>query len=256
MASRRRRQWRSLLLALFTVPAFVVSSGSAQILLPEAPSYSASVPMLTSRDKFNLFLRRASSQDILVGTTFDAGWAQLMNDWPGYGQGMQGFGKRWGALIANQEAGSFFGTFLLPSLFHQDPRYFRLGAGQPFSVRLAHALSRVAVTRKDDGTNTFNSSLVLSTVIVKSLSNAYYPQQERGFSHTMDRVEGSLLGSAQGYVIREFMPDIIRMCRKHESKWLKRAERKLLFSRQFDPEAYPELTAVTKKELEERANRD
>jgi hypothetical protein len=107
--------------------------------------------------------------------------------------------------------------------------------------RLAYALSRVVVTRKDDGRNTFNSSLVLSTVLAKSLSNAYYPQSERGFSHTMNRVEGSLLGSVQGYLLREFLPDILGMCRKHESKWLKAAERKLPFSRRFDPDAYPDL---------------
>jgi len=108
-------------------------------------------------------------------------------------------------------------------------------------MRLAYALSRVVVIRKDDGTNTFNSSLVLSTVLAKSFSNAYYPQQQRGFSHTMKRVEGSFLGSAQGYVLREFVPDIVGVCRKHQSKWLKRLERKLPFSRKFDPDAFPEL---------------
>jgi len=108
-------------------------------------------------------------------------------------------------------------------------------------MRLAYALNRVVVIRKDDGTNTFNSSLVLSTVLAKSFSNAYYPQQQRGFSHTMNRVEGSFLGSAQGYVLREFVLDIVGVCRKHQSKWLKRLERKLPFSRKFDLDAFPEL---------------
>jgi hypothetical protein len=246
MLSRSRRQWISFLFAVFIIPVMVPASCAAQKLLPDAPSYSAYAQGLSRTDKFDLFLRRAPSQDILLGTTFDAGWAQLTNDWPGYGQGMQGFGKRWGALIADQEARSFFETFLLPSLLHQDPRYFRLGADRSFSHRLAYALSRVAVTRKDDGTSTFNSSLLLGTVLAKSLSNAYYPQQERGFSHTMNRVEGSLLGSAQGYILREFLPDIIGMCRKHESKWLRRQERKLPLSRTFDPDAYPELARSSK----------
>jgi hypothetical protein len=241
MASRIRHAWITVLFALFLVPALVAASGGPQKVFPDAPSYSSHAPALTGSDKFDLFLQRNSSQDVLVETTFDAGWAQLTNDWPGYGQGMQGFGKRWGALIADQETKSFFETFLLPTLLHQDPRYFRLGAGRPFARRLAYALSRVVVTRKDDGRNTFNSSLVLSTVLAKSLSNAYYPQQERGFSHTMNRVEGSLLGSAQGYILREFLPDIIGRCRKHESKWLKRLERKLPLSRKFDPDAFPEL---------------
>jgi hypothetical protein len=243
MLSRTRCQWINLLFAVFLILGAPAASGAPQQLLPDAPSYSSHAPALTGSDKFQLFLQRNLPQDILLGTTFDAGWAQLTNDWPGYGQGMQGFGKRWGALIANQETKSFFETFLLPTLLHQDPRYFRMGSGRPFSRRLAYALSRVVVTHKDDGRNTFNSSLVLSTVLAKSLSNAYYPQSERGFSHTMNRVEGSLLGSAQGYILREFLPDILGMCRKHESKWLKRAERKLPFSQRFDPDAYPDLAS-------------
>jgi hypothetical protein len=243
MASQGRHRPINVLflVTLFLISAVLAASGAPHKLLPDAPSYSSHARALTGSDKFDLFLQRNTSQDVLLETTFDAGWAQLTNDWPGYGQGMQGFGKRWGALIADQETKSFFETFLLPTLLHQDPRYFRMGASRPFSRRLAYALSRVVVTRKDDGRNTFNSSLVLSAVLAKSLSNAYYPQQERGFSPTMNRVEGSLLGSVQGHILREFMPDIIGMCRKHQSKWLKRLERKLPFSRKFDPGAFPEL---------------
>jgi hypothetical protein len=240
MASRSRQKWTNVLFALFLIPAIVAASDAPHKLLPDAPSYSSDAVALTGSDKFDLFLQRNSSQEVLLETTFDAGWAQLTNDWPGYGQGMQGFGKRWGALIADQETKSFLETFLLPTLLHQDPRYFRMGAGRHFSHRLAYALSRVVVTRKDDGTNTFNSSLVLSTVLAKSLSNTYYPQHDRGFSHTMNRVEGSLLGSVQGYVLPEFVPDIAGVCRKHQSKWLKRLERKLPFSQRFDPDAFPE----------------
>jgi hypothetical protein len=255
MLSRSGCVWISLLFSVFLLPAVVAASDASQKLLPDAPSYSSYAPALTGNDKFDLFLQRTLPQDILLGTTFDAGWAQLTDNWPGYGRGMQGFGKRWGALIADQETKSFFETLLLPTLLHQDPRYFRMGPRRPFSRRLTYALSRVLVTRNDDGRNTFNSSLLLSTVLAKSLSNAYYPQQERGFSHTMNSVEGSLLGSAQGYILREFLPDILGMCRRHESKWLKRAERKLPFSRRFDPDAYPDLAQPSKK-LRERVNHD
>ena len=198
MASRSRYQWTTVFFALFLIPAIVAASDSPHKLLPDAPSYSSHAAALTGSDKFDLFLQRNTSHDVLLETTFDAGWAQLTNDWPGYGQGMQGFGKRWGALIADQETKSFFETFLLPTLLHQDPRYFHVGAGRSLSRRLAYAVSRVVVTRKDDGTNTFNSSLVLSRVLAKSFSNAYYPKQERGFSHTMNRVEGSCSAVRKG----------------------------------------------------------
>jgi hypothetical protein len=226
--------------------AAIEELSSSHTLLPNAPSYLSYHP-LSSSEKFDLFLQRTSSPDIFLGATFDAGWAQLTNDWPGYGQGMQGFGKRWGAIIADREATSFFGSFLLPTLLHQDPRYFRLGAGQPLLRRLGYALSRVAVTRNDSGHDTFNSSLVMSTLLVKSLSNAYYPKQERGLSHTMNRFGGSLLGSAQTYVIREFLPDIMHKFRKHEPERLKRLETKLSLWRKLDPDVYTELAQTPQK---------
>ena len=211
----------------------------AQTILPDAPS-SSYFP-LSSRDKFDLFLANTSSPETFLGATFDAGWAQLTNDWPGYGQGMQGFGKRWGALMADREAKSFLGSFLLPTLLHQDPRYFRMGASKSLWRRIGYALSRVGVTRNDNGDDTFNSSLVLSTLAVTSLSNAYYPKQQRGLSRTMTRFGGSLLGSAQTCVIREFLPDIMHMFRKLAPERLKRLDRKLLFLQKLDPALFPDL---------------
>jgi hypothetical protein len=198
-----------------------------QNLLPDTPPHSA----LSSRDKL----------DFLPGVIFDAGWAQLVNDWPGYGRGMEGFGKRLGALMADRAAGNFLGSFLLPTLLHQDPRYFRLGAGLPLLHRLGYALSRVVITRKDNGGNTFNSSLVLSTLLVKSLTNAYYPQQERGFSPMMNRVGGSLLGSAQSFALVEFLPDIVGTLRKYAPARLKGLERKLPFREHWNPDVHHEL---------------
>lgn len=102
-------------------------------------------------------------------------------------------------------------------------------------------MSRVGVTRNDNGHDTFNSSLVLSTLLVSSLSNAYYPRQQRGLSETMTRFGGSMLGSAQTCVIREFLPDIMQMFRKHGPERLTRLERKLPFLRKLDPDRYAEL---------------
>jgi len=247
MALPQRHQWSNILFVLALIPACSSASGAQKAPLPDAPSYSSYQQVLTSTDKFDLFLRRASSVDLLVGITFDAGWAQLTDDWPSYGQGMPGFGKRWGTLMANREARIFFGTFLLPTVLHQDPRYLRLGPGHPLLSRIGYAFTRVAVVRKDSGGHTFNSSLLLSTVMVKALANAYYPQQERGFSRTMNRVEGSLVGSAQGYMLSEFLPDITGICRKHEPERLRRLERKFPFFRRLDAGSFFDPTESTQK---------
>jgi hypothetical protein len=83
------------------------------------------------------------------------------------------------------------------------------------------------VTRNDNGENTFNTSGVVGTLFVQSLTNAYYPRHDRGFSHTMTGTWGALLSDAGTNVLREFSPDIRRVFKKHEPEKLKRLEEKI-----------------------------
>jgi len=195
---------------------------------------------LSMQQKFVIFLKTTYSPYTFLGAAFDASWAQMFDDWPAYGQGMEGYGKRYGALLADREAASFFGSFLLPSMLHQDPRYFRLGQGNSVWHRVAYAASRVGITRSDEGNNTFNSSLVASTLLVKGLTNAYYPEPDRGFSDTMGRFGSSLLGTAETNILREYWPDIKHLWRKHEPDRIKKIEQKMPYSRTLDPEAFSE----------------
>jgi hypothetical protein len=200
--------------------------------LPDAPSYRP----LTGHQKLEIFVRRTYSPYTFIGAAFDAGFAQWEDDWPAYGQGMEGYGKRYGALVADREASSFFESFLLPTLFRQDPRYFRKGQQTPIFHRVEYAASRVLVTRADDGHNTFNTSLVLGTLLVKGLTNGYYPEQQRGFGDTMERFGTSLLSSAQTNLLREFWPDIKRIFRKHEPEKLKKLEQRMPLNKKFFPD--------------------
>ncbi len=181
---------------------------------------------LTGHEKFERWLRHTYSPYILFSTTFNATYSQAVGDWPTYGGGMQGYGKRFGATLADTEARDFFKVFLLPAVLHQDPRYFHSGKNE-VGPRTWYAISRVAVTRDDDGDNSFNTSEVLGTLFVNSLSNAYYPQRERGFGETMSRSAGALLSDAGSSVLREFWPDIRRMLRKHEPARMKKIEEKV-----------------------------
>lgn len=179
---------------------------------------------LTSRQKFHIFVQQTYSVYTVANTAFDAGWAQMTDDWPAYGQGMDGYGKRYGALLANHEAGSFFQNFLFPSLLHQDPRYFRMGDGHSLFARVPYAASRVLVTQSDSGHSTFNGSLLLGLLFVDGVTNAYYPRPERGFGNTMTRFGGGVLSSAETNLLREFMPDMMRIFHKHEPDKLKKLE--------------------------------
>ncbi|HLX75065.1 MAG TPA: hypothetical protein VKR26_10025 [Terriglobales bacterium] len=208
--------------------------GSSSPVLPAASAKEAAVAIepletapytpLTSRQKFHIFVQQTYSFYTVANTAFDAGWAQMTDDWPAYGQGMEGYGKRYGALLANHEAGSFFENFLFPTLLRQDPRYFRMGPGHSLFARMPYAASRVLVTQSDSGRHTFNSSLLLGLLFVDSLTNAYYPRPQRSLGDTMSRFGGGVLSSAETNLLREFMPDMMRLFHRHEPEKLKKLE--------------------------------
>jgi hypothetical protein len=181
---------------------------------------------LTGREKFNRWARNTVSPYTFATVLMSAAWSETWDDWPTYGGGMDGFGKRFGATLADTEAGLFFKSFLLPTVLHQDPRYFAMRTGG-ILPRIWYAGTRVLVTRNDQGENTFNTSEVAGTLFARSLTNAYYPRRERGFSETMTATWGALLSDAGTNVLREFSPDILRVFRRHEPERLKKLEEKI-----------------------------
>lgn len=169
---------------------------------------------LSSRAKFRLFFKNTTDPFTVTYTAVSAGIQQANDQLSGYGQGAVGYGKRLGAGLADETSSGFFRTYLFPSVFHQDPRYFREGSG-PFMKRLAHAIIRPVVTQKDSGGRTINSSGLLGLVAASSLSNAYYPAAERGVEPTLKRVATGVPFGVIDHLIDEFGPDL-------EKKFLKR----------------------------------
>jgi hypothetical protein len=191
-------------------PLAVTQTQSPEPNLPDAPSEPA---RLTSRQKFDSFVKRTYSPYTFASAAFGATWAQAMGDWPTYGGGMQGWGKRYGASVANTEGRMFFNTFLLPVIFQQDPRYL---PSQKHGVlpRTWYAVSRVGIGRHDDDGPMFNYSEVLSVLFMSSLQNSYYPVHDRGSNETFNRFLGGLSSDAASNVLKEFSPEIKRIARK------------------------------------------
>lgn len=200
-------------------------NGSRQGLakLPDAPS---SQVRLTPRQKFDTFVKRTYSPYTFASAAFNATWAQTVGDWYGYGGGMQGWGKRFGASIANTETRMMFSSFLLPVVFQQDPRYHPSGK-RGLLLRAWYAGTRVLVTRSDDGDRMFNYSEVLGVLFTSSVQNAYYPERDRGFGDTMQRFTGGLTSDATTNLLREFSPELKRAARKLIPKRARKLEQKL-----------------------------
>jgi hypothetical protein len=174
------------------------------------PHYtSAKLCTLKLKDKFALFVQDSLDPVTFLGTAFDAGLDQAENTDPSFGQGAEGYGRRFGAEFAGQASSRFFKDFVYPSIFSEDPRYYRLGHGT-VGRRLLHAVEHAVVAHRDNGKQMFNFSEWLGTASTSVLSNTYHPDNRRGFAPAAERVGYSILQDTGFDVLREFWPEISR----------------------------------------------
>jgi len=165
-------------------------------------------PPLTSGQKFKLAVQYLNPYTF-VFVAAEAGVNQARNSPREYGQGAEGYGKRYGAGLADGLTAGIFITGVYPSLLHQDPRYYRLGDGG-FSRRMGYSLSRILVTRQDSGRKAFNVSEVLGSFSSSALAMTYYPRSQRDFSDVAERAGIQFAFDAGFNVLKEFYPDIER----------------------------------------------
>jgi hypothetical protein len=142
-------------------------------------SYVPNPAPLTRKLKFQMALKSASDPFTMGGVGALAGIEQATNKWKEYGQGAQGYAKRYGASYADVAAGTFIGNAILPVVFKQDPRYFYRGRGSKRS-RILHAIAGTFEARSDNGDWEPNYSNVLGSVAAGGISNLYYPSNRRG----------------------------------------------------------------------------
>ncbi len=206
-----------------SAPAVVNPKQQPEPVLPNAPPYPAP---LTSHQKFGAFVKRTYSPYTFASAAFGATWAQMWGDWYSYGGGMQGWGKRFGATMANTEGRMVFNSFLLPVIFKQDPRYFP-SYKKGFVPRAWFAGTRVLVARGDDGSRMFNYSEVLGVLFMSSLQNSYYPTRDRGFAETVNRFVGGIGSDAGANVLREFSPELKHATRKIIPKRAQKLEKRI-----------------------------
>ena len=167
---------------------------------------------LTAGQKFDMFVQTGSEPLTFLTAGFNAAIAQASDDDSAFGQGAAGYGKRFGAALADDASGNFFGTFLYPSLFREDPRYYRRATGSA-ARRLRHALVHVVVARSDSGSRMFNYSEWFTAASCTSLQNLYHPGNRRGFGPTAIRATTALATDMGTDVLREFWPEVARAVR-------------------------------------------
>lgn len=170
-------------------------------------SYIQNAAPLSPRQKFRLAFRGGIDPFEFVAAGAIAGWGQAENDNVGYGQGAQGYAKRYGAAYADSADGILWGNAIFPVLFHEDPRYFRKGAGS-FWSRFKYAISTTVWTKNDNGTFGPNYANVLGNIVAGGISNSYYPSGDRGVGLTFEGAATVTAEGALGAIGVEFWPDV------------------------------------------------
>ncbi len=169
--------------------------------------YDRNPAPLTPKLKFQLAMKLSTDPVTVLGVGFVAGIRQAA-DSPNFQQGAKGYGQRFGVTAANSFTGIMIGGAILPSLLHQDPRYFYQGTGTTTS-RIVHALSYPFICPGDNGHLQPNYSSLGGDFIAAGISNAYYPQSNRGVglvfgNFAISTAEHAIYSLAQEFLLRRF----------------------------------------------------
>jgi len=164
---------------------------------------------LTTKLKYRLAFKASTDVVSIAGSAFLAGINQAA-DRPDYVQGAKGYGQRFGAAYADGVSDILIGGAILPSLLHQDPRYFYQGTGTTKS-RMLHAISAPFICKGDNGRWQFNYSSIGGDLASGALSNLYYPESNRGpglvFQTALTTTGGRIVNAiAQEFIIRKLTP--------------------------------------------------
>jgi carboxypeptidase family protein len=214
-------------LAIATVETTVSAISSEQLALEQVKAeekqrvlgvipnfyvaYESNAAPLTTKLKFQLATRTATDVVSIGAAAFLAGVNQAAGT-PDYVQGAKGYGQRFGASYADGVSDILIGGALLPSLLHQDPRYFYQGTGTNKS-RFRHAILSPFICKGDNGRWQFNYSSIGGDLASGSLSNLYYPESNRGpglvFSNALIITGGRMANDlAQEFILRRFTSNI------------------------------------------------
>ena len=180
---------------LFVVPNF------------RAVSADQHLPPQSVKEKFKTAALDSFDYSSFIFVAGQAAVAQANNSYPEFRQGAAGYGRYYWHTLADAINENTFVEFIVPSIMHQDTRYYTLGKG-PFAKRLGYAFSRVAVTRSDSGHETFNFSEFAGAGAFSGVANLYYPSTERTLTKTYQRWITNLAIDSCVFAFKEVWPDI------------------------------------------------
>jgi len=181
-----------------TVPDFAIANSIPPNSLP-----------MTADQKYIYALHQAFDPSAHAVNVFRSAFEQAANGQPHYGEGWGAYEKRFAAGELDQITGSALIYGFLPTVLHEDPRYFRRGSGSAMA-RVWYAVNRIFVTQRDNGTSGFNNSRVFGQLISCGISTSYYPARDRTVGYMSENWGVNLGASSAFNVFYEFYPDLKR----------------------------------------------
>jgi hypothetical protein len=174
------------------------------------PEYKpdAALCSLKLKDRFVSFLEDTADPISLISAGFSAGLDQASRRDPSFKLGSAGYARRFGAEIAGQTAWRFLVEFGYPTLFSEDPRYYRLGEGGA-GKRVLHAAKHVFIAHHESGRPMFNYSEWLGTASAVALSDTYHPGNQRGLTPMARKVSLIVVQDIGMDILKEFWPDMV-----------------------------------------------
>jgi hypothetical protein len=168
-------------------------------------SVDAKLPPLSPGDKFKLMLQDSFDYSSFIYVGILAGVAQAQNSYPEFHQGAAGYGRRYWHGFADNVGGNLMTEAIVPTLTHEDPRYYTLGRGG-FLRRTTYSISRLLVTRTDSNGRSPNISEIVGNGAAAGIGTLYYPSQDRTWTKTGQRWLTQIGLDGGSNLIKEYWP--------------------------------------------------
>jgi hypothetical protein len=169
------------------------------------PNIATETGPLSTRGKFKLFVDNSISLSTLSFSALSAAVSQAADSPSGYLQGWDAYGKRFGSAMGRQASTEFFGTFMIASALHEDPRFYP-EVNPSFGHAVKYSLQRVFITRNDEGRDVANWAGLAGPLMAEGLANVYWPDRNRTAGDTLYRYGLDLATKAGGNLLREYWP--------------------------------------------------
>jgi hypothetical protein len=198
-------------------PTNPLASGVGLVLLLERkslvfPDLATNRGRLNSWGKFKLAANDSVSLSTVGSDLIGAAYGQAIDSPSGYGQGGSGYGKRFGSGMARSASDNLFGTFLIASVLHEDPRFY-VKRDLTFTQAVKYSAVRLVLTRSDSAKPVVNYAGLLGPLAAEVLANTYWPKQNRGVGSTATRYASDIAWRFGGNLLRQYWPQFNRKLR-------------------------------------------